>query len=136
MGSFISRQIIRNDINGPTIISIGNSEVWTSPIFNLTSEDSIWGMFITLGFTAAANATVTVEGSTEGDANGVWGDLNYFGGAWVSDGLTLVSGTTKGVISIFPAAAQSLPPFLRIKITAGAGAVTVSKMLASRRNLA
>jgi hypothetical protein len=136
MGSFISRQIIKNDINGPTTVSIANAGSWYSPVFNLTSEDSIWGMFVTLGFTAAANATVTVEGSTEGDANGVWGDLNYFGGAWVSDGLTLTSGTTKGVISIFPATGQSLPPFLRIKITAGAGAVTVSKMLASRRNLA
>ena len=135
MGSFISVQRIKNSISGPEIINIANSGTWYSAPINLTSEDSIWGVFITLGFTAAANATVSIEGSTEGDGNGYWGDLNAFGSAWVEDGLTLTSGSTKAVVSIFPAAGQSLPPYIRIKIVAGAGAVTISKMLASRRNL-
>jgi hypothetical protein len=135
MGSFISVQRIKNSISGPEIINIASTGTWYSAPINLTSEDSIWGVFVTLGFTAAANATVSIEGSTEGDANGYWGDLNAFGSAWVEDGLTLTSGSTKAVVSIFPAAGQSLPPYIRIKIVAGAGAVTISKMLASRRNL-
>lgn len=136
MGSFISRQIIKNSITGPEIISIASLGTWYSAPINLTSEDSIWGIFITLGFTAAANATVSIEGSTEGDSNGYWGALDAFGSSWVEDGLTLTSGSTKGVVSIFPAVGQSLPPYIRVKIVAGAGAVTISKMLASRRNLA
>lgn len=135
MGSFISRAVLANDINGPTSIVIGAAASWYSEAISLTSEDSIWGMFFTIVYASTQNATVVVEGGTEPSSSGFWAALDSFGDAPVTDGLTLASGATKGVISVFAAAGQSLPPFLRLKVTAGAAPLTITKIMASRRNM-
>jgi hypothetical protein len=135
MGSFVSRTLLANDINGPTTIVIPGTQTWYSEPISLTSEDSMAGVFFTLVYSSANNGTVVVEGGTEGNAAGFWAALDSFGAAPTTDGLTLASTGTKGVVSVFAASGQSLPPYLRLKITAGATALNITKILASRRNM-
>jgi len=135
MGSFISRTLLANDINGPTVISVAQAATWYSEPISITSEDGIWGMFLTLIYATAANATITVEGGTEGSSSGFWYALDSIVSNKPAHGLVLPASATKGVVTVLPPPGQSLPPYIRIKVTAGAAVLSITKILVSRRNL-
>jgi len=135
MGSFVSRTLLANDINGPTIINVASTQTWYSEPISITSEDGIWGMFLTIMYATAVDATITIEGGTEGAASGFWYALDSFVMNKPANGLVLPASATKGVVTILPPPGQSLPPYIRIKVTAGAAVLSITKILVSRRNL-
>lgn len=120
-------------LNVPETRTIAASGTWYTESFNLTSEDSAYGIFVTVDHpTINDTATVALEGSTEG--NGRWQALSAFGDAPTTDGTSIVTGTTQSVVSVFPAVGQSLPPYMRLKFTAGnGGSLIISRIIRSFR---
>jgi len=137
--SFANYPLLSPDISGgQELLVVPASNTYVSKAFNLTSLDSINGVFLTLIGTRIGlvntDVTAVIQQSTMPDTpNANWvtiGSATNIGAA----GDIVTPEAVDLVIGVYPAANASLMPYLRFKIVSSAnGSVTFTKMYRSTR---
>jgi hypothetical protein len=137
--SFANYPLMSPDISGGVeLLVLPASTTSISRAFNLTSLDSIHGVFITFVGTriglVPADVTIQIQQATTPDAlDANWNDIGTAANVGVAGDIVTPEAFNL-VVGVYPTYAESLMPYLRMKvITAADGAVTFTKMFRSTR---
>lgn len=137
--SFANYPLMSPDISGgQELLVVPAATTYMSKAFNLTSLDSVHGVFLTCIGTRIgllpADVGIQIQQATTPDAlNAHWSDIGSVATVGVAGDIVTPEAFNL-VVGVYPAFAESLMPYLRFKVTSSAnGSVTFTKLYRSTR---